>query len=208
MDFLARLEPRVTIDELETASEAGYDTRNRGFNPVDYGSFQYATLYKAMCHIDVRVSMSSRTLATGMPQLRAGSEDTEKSLVQQGNIIETLIAHFPVRQSKYRGEHGQALTIQDRKELRDVICQVARATDLICQGCWGPDRISKAGVRIDTNTLPASVKEYVGWDTRNMAAVLVAVYFIHEQLRTLPAEAWTIEGPIGVPQDEPESVQG
>ena len=71
---------------------------NRGLTVVDYGNWQYTTLLKAvqMSSTDISAAVLSISSHSGATTLRNFHDDTEATLVNQGNIVETCIGtHSP-----------------------------------------------------------------------------------------------------------------
>jgi len=130
-------------------------------------NFQYAVLLKTMCITHVRCDLGVRQFATHIHTLRHDHQDTDHALVTHGDLIESFIAGCP--------ERDPQMTVTDRLECRDICCKMGNCIDLVYKSCRRHP-YSKAGVRIEQNTLPQTVRDYVSSGTSVMSAVLAALF--------------------------------
>ena len=161
---------RPTVQTLQQLSAKGYDTSNRGFTKVDYGNWQYTTVFKA-------VKMISPAIHGAMWQMSANHraislwmhhDDTEDALVNQGNVVETCLAQL------FPEENDPMYSPQHLRAMKDKIIEVSSAIDVIYQVCRQSPR-TKKNVIVEKHTVDFNNTAICTNSTEGFAAVVVAL---------------------------------
>ena len=150
---------------------------NRGLTVVDYGNWQYTTLLKAvqMLSTDISAAVLSISSHSGATTLRNFHDDTEASIVNQGNLVETCIGtHFPE-------PHDPLYNAQRARAMRDCIERVAHAIDVIYKVCRRA-HMDKRGDLIEPHTINLRNVAICTESTLGFACVLVALARIGQRI--------------------------
>ena len=163
-----------TREYLKDFSRHGFDTiRNK---PVDYGNFQYAIVLKMLALVNNTICDAIDAFSMEIPSLRVTHADTERALVNQGDVIEALMGLY--RHDENGGFLGIAhfISTEQIQVLFAKLCDVSRIVDNIYSTCTGR-RMNKRGDELLNSCfqqLSKDTSRYMGTRTLNMARVLVA----------------------------------
>ena len=80
----------ATVSTLQRHGNDAYDLV-RGNRFVDYGNYPYSVMLKMICMSNADICLAIRRMARRIPTLSGLQPDTHDALLNQGNVIETLM---------------------------------------------------------------------------------------------------------------------
>ena len=163
----ALADDEATVKTLQRHGNEAYDLV-RGNRLVDYGNYPYSVLLKMICMTDSDICLAIRHMARRIPTLKGVQLDTQDALLNQGNVIETIMTcDYPLDEASRNPEQLY--------RMRQCICKIANAIHYIYALSRGLPE-TKTGLTISTDSdLDRSKLQFILESSHNFAAVLIGV---------------------------------
>ena len=163
----ALADSEATVKTLQRCGNEAYDLA-RGNRKVDYGNYPYSVMLKMICMTDLDICLSIRRMAERIPTLMGLQPDTHDALLNQGNVIETLMTcDYPLDEASRNPEQLY--------RMRQCMCKMANSIHYIYALSRGLPE-TKRGLTISKDTdLDRSKLQFILESSHNFAAVLVGV---------------------------------
>ena len=157
----------ATVKTLQRHGNEAYDLA-RGNRFVDYGNYPYSVMLKMICMSHADICVAIRRMARRIPTLSGLQPDTHDALLNQGNVIETLMTcDYPLDEASRNPEQLY--------RMRQCICKVANSIHYVYALSRGLPE-TKRGLTISKDTdLDRSKLQFILESSHNFAAVLVGV---------------------------------